>query len=97
MSKRTKGKDARRRSRWGRRVWLVGGIVLVAAAAGLWFRPAPNDSSGGTPRLVVDRTEVDLGYRRFDMPARVVFTLTNGGDAPLRLTDSPRVRAVAGC
>jgi hypothetical protein len=46
---------------------------------------------------VVDRTEVDLGYRRFDTSARVVFTLTNAGDAPLRLTERPPVRVVAGC
>jgi hypothetical protein len=45
----------------------------------------------------MDRTEVDLGYRRFDTPARVVFTLANTGDGPLRVTESPRVKVIAGC
>ena len=77
-------------------MWLVGAII-VAATGGLWLRGAPNEADAGTPRLVVDRTEVDLGNRGFETPARVVFTLTNTGDAPLRLTESPRVRVIAGC
>ena len=94
-----KGKDPNRRRGRSRRVLLTGGIVLVAVAGGLglWLRPAPKEASGGAPRLVIDRTEVDLGYRRFDTPARVIFTLTNAGDAPLRLTESPRVIVIAGC
>ena len=76
---------------------LTGAIIVAVAAGILWLRPAPKEANAGTPRLVVDRTEVDLGYRRFDTPARVVFTLTNAGDAPLRLTESPRVRVIAGC
>jgi hypothetical protein len=97
MSKQGKGKHTKTRSGWGRRALLVGGIALVVVAGGLWLRPASKQPVGGTPRLVVDRTEVDLGYRRFDTPARVVFTLTNAGDAPLRLMESPPVRVIAGC
>ena len=97
MSRHGKRRGARRRG--GRARWaLAAGAIIVAAAAGmLWLRPAPKEANAGTPRLVVDRTEVDLGNRRFDTPARVVFTLTNTGGAPLRLTESPRVRVIAGC
>jgi hypothetical protein len=45
----------------------------------------------------VDRADVDLGYRRFDTPARVVFTLSNAGESSLRLTEAPRVVLKAGC
>jgi hypothetical protein len=45
----------------------------------------------------VDRADVDLGYRRFDTPARVVFTLSNAGEGSLRLTEAPRVVLKAGC
>ena len=96
MSRHGKLRGARRwggRARWA----LLAGAIIVAAAGILWLRPALKEANAGTPRLVVDRTEVDLGYRRFDTPARVVFTLTNTGDAPLRLTESPPVRVVAGC
>lgn len=97
MSKQGTRTGARRRG--GRARWaLAAGAIIVAAAAGtLWLRSAPKEANAGTPRLVVDRTEVDLGYRRFDTRARVVFTLTNAGDAPLRLTESPPVRVIAGC
>jgi hypothetical protein len=76
---------------------LAGAIIVAVAAAVLWLRPTPKAVNAGTPRLVVDRTEVDLGYQRFDTPARVVFTLTNAGDTSLQLTETPRVRVVAGC
>ena len=96
MSRHRKRRDARRRG--GRARWaLLAGAIIVAVAGILWLRPAPKEANAGTPRLAVDRTEVDLGYRRFDTPARVVFTLTNTGDAPLRLTESPPVRVIAGC
>ncbi|MFQ5830696.1 MAG: hypothetical protein ACE5JD_16310 [Candidatus Methylomirabilia bacterium] len=72
------------------------GLIAVGAAGFWWFSQAP-DSSSGTPRLVVDRTEVNLGYLPFEAPARVVFALTNIGDGPLRLVGIPPVRALKGC
>ncbi len=91
----------RGRARPARRTaWLPGWVlasVLLAGGAGTWWWWRQGPAGGGTPRLVVDRTEVDLGYRRFDVPVRVVFTLTNAGDGPLRLAGTPPVRTVAGC
>jgi hypothetical protein len=99
MGKQGKAARATRRRGWSGRAWLAAGVLLVAAAsgAGLWLRAATEEAQGGTPRLVVDRTDVNLGYRRFEAPARVVFTLTNAGDGPLRLAESPPVVLVAGC
>jgi hypothetical protein len=73
--------------------------VAVALAGGVarWRWANQDAAAAGTPRLAVDRTEVDLGYRRFNTAARVVFTLTNAGDAPLQLAEVPQVRAVRGC
>lgn len=89
----------RERERAGRRLILLAVIIIlvVLAGGGLWLWLGREGASGGTPRLAVDRTEADLGYRRFETPVRVVFTLTNAGDSPLRLTEVPRVKAVAGC
>jgi hypothetical protein len=97
MSRHGKRRDAR--GRGGRARWaLLAGAIIVATAGGtLWLRSAPKEANAGTPRLVVDAAEVDLGYRRFDTPVRVVFTLANTGDAPLRLTEQPPVRVIAGC
>ncbi len=55
------------------------------------------DIPGGTPRLVLDREVVDLGYLPFETPARVVFTLTNAGTGSLKLEDVPRVKVLKGC
>jgi hypothetical protein len=79
--------------------WLPLGtlILITAAAAAVWARPDLLDAFSGLPRLVVDRTDVDLGYRRYDVPARVVFTLSNAGASVLRLKEVPKVIVKAGC
>ncbi|MBI3456310.1 MAG: hypothetical protein HY002_11045 [Candidatus Rokubacteria bacterium] len=86
------------RPRVRRRATLAVVVVLVAAAGMVaWLTWPSVTAEGGVPRLVVEQPEVDLGYRRYESPVRAVFTLTNAGDGPLRLVETPRVRAVAGC
>ncbi len=96
MGKRQNRPPRAQRRWWG---WVaIGALGLITVGvSGSWRLPGNPDASPGTPRLVVDRTEVDLGDRRFDVPAHVVFTLTNAGDGPLRLAEVPRVIAKAGC
>lgn len=85
-----------RRPGWRGAAW--GALVLVAVGGGgLWWLWGAWEASGGTQRLVVDRTEVDLGSLPFEAPARVVFTLTNAGDGLLRIADVPPVRVLKGC
>lgn len=71
-------------------------LVAVSAGAFWWFSSA-QETSDGTPRLVVDRTEVDLGGLPFEAPARAVFILTNAGDGLLKLSEAPPVRVLKGC
>jgi hypothetical protein len=81
--------------RW---VALVAAAVLITLTGGVWWlRAGPAETQGGTPRIAVDRSDIELGYLRFESPARVVFTLRNSGDGPLRLREVPLVKAVAGC
>ncbi|MBI4608954.1 MAG: hypothetical protein HY726_08100 [Candidatus Rokubacteria bacterium] len=84
----------RRRWRWAALAALG---LIAAAAAGFWWFSEPPAASGGTPRLVVNRTEVDLGDLPFEAPARAVFTLTNAGDGLLRLASVPPVKLLKGC
>ena len=89
-------KEERRRPGWH---WVILGALglMTLAGAGAWWRSALPEASNGTPRLVVDREVVDLGFFPFDAPARAVFTLANAGDGPLRLADVPRVSVLKGC
>lgn len=96
MSKRKRVEPPPRRARWR---WAVMGVlaVIVLGAGTFWWLSAGPDASGGTPRLVVDREVVELGDLPFEAPARVVFTLTNTGNGPLKIAEVPRVKAVQGC
>jgi len=75
---------------------VAGGVLLVAVGAFWWFSEAQKPS-GGTPRLQVDRTEMDLGDFPFNKMARAVFTLANAGDGPLKVLDVSPVRVLQGC
>ena len=90
------GQLAPRRSTWQWASLGALGLIAIGAITAWWFWRVP-DVSGGTPRLVLDRTEVDLGFLPFEAPARVVFTLTNAGDGVLKLADIPRVKILNGC
>jgi hypothetical protein len=93
----SKGQGKQQGGRRGGWRWVVaGGVVLVGVAA-FWWPLGAQKPSGGTPRLVVDRTEIDLGYFPYDKRAKAVFTLTNAGDAPLRILEVPPVKALKGC
>jgi hypothetical protein len=96
MGKRYINQLSRRRRRWP---WTaLGALALITlGAAAFSGRPQSRDASSATPRLVVDRTDVDLGYLRFGVRARTTFTLSNAGDGVLRLKEVPRVIAKAGC
>ena len=84
--------------RSARRRVLVGALAMIpVGGVAFWWLSDTLDLSGGTPRLVLDREVVDLGYLPFEAPARVVFTLTNAGNGSLRLAGVPRVKVLKGC
>jgi hypothetical protein len=84
------------KSRSGRLLVAVAAVVVLAGAFGAWWWMAAAAGSG-TPRLAVDRTEIDLGDFPFGARATAAFTLANTGDAPLRIVDLPPVKALEGC
>lgn len=96
MGKHRRRQPPPRRPRWRWAVPAALALVVVGAGTLWWLSEAP-DASGGTPRLVLDREVVDLGYLTFETPARVVFTLTNAGGGSLKLPDVPRIKVLKGC
>lgn len=83
-------KDRKMLRRTRRRSLAAAGLVLALVAS--WASAAEK-----TPRLVVDREEIDLGTLPYSTPARAVFTLRNTGDAVLKVVDVPPVKALKGC
>jgi hypothetical protein len=75
----------------------VAAITVLGAGVAWWSQASPPPVTGGTPRLVVDRTDIDLGNQPFETPVRATFTLTNTGDGMLQIAQSPPVKAVLGC
>lgn len=72
------------------------GLIAIGIAAG-WGPVQAGDASDGKPRLVVDRTEVDLGDLPYGTPGKAVFTLTNTGDGVLKIVGEPQVKILKGC
>jgi hypothetical protein len=80
----------------------VGGALLIVSSLVAWgvsssTRPAATSQATGAPRLAVDRTSVDEGYVKFNVPVRTTFRLSNVGDQPLQILGDPKVELVEGC
>jgi hypothetical protein len=97
-------KAARRQERL-RRLWpallsLVGFVVLTVAAYLAWYsstRPRVEVEVAGSPRLVVDREEVDFGDVPLGQTVEVEFQIANSGDQTLLFEEDPYVEVVEGC
>ncbi len=76
---------------------VVAVLVFVAACTDDAERPHSDAAAGGTSKLEVSPVTIDLGTVPVGQWANATFLLRNAGDAPLRFTDAPWVKAVAGC
>ena len=74
-------------------------ILVVLAVAQPWSgdQPQVTPQVVGAPRLMVDQTTIDEGYKKYNVPIRTAFRLSNVGDQPLKIVDTPQVRLVEGC
>src|SRR5581483_8443371 len=64
---------------------LLGVLGCNQQSSGTRIAESTPKSSGG-PRLVVPKTQLDIGEVDLAQPTSPTFTVTNGGDLPLRLT-----------
>ncbi len=102
MSK--KGKNKSKRSTVqpvAQRSWLlwaiVAGVFLIIGGLSYIFIVGINGPETGTPKLVVDRKEVDEGYQKLGATVHTTYKLRNEGDGTLRILDQPQVKVVEGC
>ena len=94
-------RSAQRQMPW---LWLALGGAIVAILGVIFLtqrgsaaEPQVTPEVVGGPRLRVDQTEIDEGYIKHDVPVRTTFHLSNVGDQPLKIIDTPQVRLVEGC
>ena len=85
-------------------ILILGGLVLLVVALGFALRQQQQPlgavetaSSGGTPRLAVDKQQVDLGDVSLGTLVTVNFKLSNTGDGTVRLSRQPYVEVKEGC
>jgi hypothetical protein len=76
---------------------LIGGILLVVAAAVFAISGAFGGDSGGTPRLVVDQEKIDYGDVHFGVNKTFSIKVTNAGDGLLRFKEKPYIQVLEGC
>ena len=81
------------------RLWAVAGVAVILVVSGLAMLLIfdTNSPEDGTPKVVVDRTEIDEGYQKLNSTIRTSFTLRNEGDGTLRILGEPQVELVEGC
>ncbi len=78
----------------------LGGLILVALAVFLAkANQAPTIAVDvkGSGHLKVDKEEVNLGDVKLGQEVYVDFTLSNNGDQPLTLTETPYIEVLEGC
>lgn len=102
MSKKGKNKSKRGTVQpVAQRSWLlwaiVAGVFLIIGGLSYILIVGVNGSETGTPKLVVDRNEVDEGYQKLGATVHTTFKLRNEGDGTLRIVDQPQVKVVEGC
>lgn len=82
-------------------LFLIGGVILLAAAALGVFALMNSGSSSGNgsngPRLTVDQDRIDLGKQPMNKMVRAEFQIKNAGEQVLQLDASTPVKALEGC
>ena len=81
----------------------IGVGALVVAAAGLLLvtrKGNPQDyvpEYTGGPRIALDQEVYDYGYVELNTVVTTDVEISNVGDQPLRITDTPQVQVLEGC
>lgn len=71
--------------------------LLALAVGAIWLWLTASLVLAGAPRLSTDRSEIDLGYRKYATPVRAEFVVANAADGVLTLDVPQRATAVKGC
>ena len=76
---------------------LLGLIVLVAAVFFALRNNSEKAGSGGTPRVSVDKKQLDFGDQHFGQSVAAIFSITNTGTGTLKINQPPYIEVKEGC
>ena len=105
MSKKNNGKNKRKQPKKQNQrkdfPWaptLVGGILLIVLIFQLvGVSGASSADDGGTPRIAVEESNIDLGYIKLGEYRSLKIKVTNSGDGTLRFKEQHYIEVLDGC
>jgi hypothetical protein len=84
-------------------ILLFGAVLLVGGGAWVWLSGQTGAGAGAapavvtSPKLAVDRTEIDFGPVKVNKMVKATFKVANEGGKPLQIVGTPRVEVAKGC
>jgi hypothetical protein len=81
-------------------VILLLGVVVFAIVSARTGQPKPSGtagSNGGTPKLAVDKEQIDFGDVAMNKPVTATFKITNEGTGTLVFSAAPYIEVKEGC
>jgi hypothetical protein len=80
-----------------------GGVLLVGGGLWVWLSGQTGAVAGAaptvvtSPKLAVDRAEIDFGPVQVNRVVKATFKIGNEGGTPLQIVGAPRVEVAKGC
>jgi len=96
MAKRSRPKNQKKRQK-GYLYLILIGVFLLAFAVFLLVSQDGGSTVGGTPKLVVEPAQINLGDVKLGTPMTFAIKVTNQGDGVLRFKKAPYIEVVEGC
>ena len=84
-------------------ILVLGGVLIITTGSALGITAWKNRANPdlvtviGKPSIEVDQELIDFGDVKFDTPKTFALSLTNVGDEPLVISETPYVEVREGC
>jgi len=97
-NKKKQQKNQNRRKSFPWALTIVGGILLLVMIFQLVGASGTSSADdGGTPKVTVEESNIDLGYIKLGEYRSLKIKITNTGDGTLRFKEQPYIEVLEGC